>query len=58
MEKSFDIASKYCKKKKPFEMSVNIGEGEDVRERLVVPHKEKEKDDKLLGVFFTLLAIR
>ena len=39
-------------------MSVNRGEGEDVRERLVEPHKGMEKDDKLLGAFFTLLAIR
>ena len=57
MKKSFDIASTYCKKKS-VEMSVNRGEGEDVRERLVEPHKGMEKDDKLLGVFFTLLAIR
>ena len=56
MRKSLGISWK--KKLEVSEMGEKRGEGEDVRERLVVTDKEMEKDNILLGVFFTLLAFR
>ena len=46
------------KKLEVSEMGEKRSEVEDVTERLVVTEKETEKDDILLGVFFTLLAVR